>query len=160
MIKRVDPKDTAFIQWRFRVGSESGKVFVFTNGCFDVLHPGHIKLLQYAKSLGDFLVVGLNADESIKHLKGKSRPIHKLADRVLMLTELSSVDFIVPFEEDQPIGLIQALQPNFLVKGGDYKMEEIVGASLIRSWGGLVRIYPIELGHSTTSIIQKLTQET
>ena len=159
MVKRIDSKDTAFIQWKNRVGSESGHRFVFTNGCFDVLHPGHIKLLQYAKSLGSYLIVGLNSDESVKKLKGEKRPIHKLSDRILILSELQSVDFVIPFEENTPLMLIQLLRPNVLVKGGDYRLEEIVGAAIIRGWGGIVRIYPIEAGHSTTSILHKLDSD-
>lgn len=157
MIKRVDSKDTAFIQWKYRVASESGKTFVFTNGCFDVLHPGHIKLLQYAKSLGHFLIVGLNSDDSIRKLKGPNRPIHTLDERILVLSELQSVDFVMPFEEETPLRVIQSLKPQVLVKGGDYTFKDIVGASIINQWNGIVRIYPIEVGHSTSSILKKLT---
>lgn len=101
--------------------------------------------------------MGLNSDESIKKLKGPKRPIHQLEDRVLMLSELESVSYVMPFEEETPLKLVMLLKPHILVKGGDYKLKDIVGATVMNKWNGLVRVYPIEFGHSTTSIIEKLS---
>jgi len=129
---------------------------VFTNGCFDLLHPGHVSYLENARALGDILIVGLNSDESISRLKGASRPINMLADRAHMLKGLRSVDLVVPFSEDTPINLIKALLPDVLVKGGDYQPDEIVGADEVRDAGGEVVVVPFLEGHSSTNIIAKI----
>lgn len=135
---------------------QEGKCVVFTNGCFDLLHPGHITYLESARSLGDILMVGLNSDDSIRRLKGDSRPVNSLADRAHMLAGLRSVDLVVPFSEDTPIKLIAALLPDILVKGGDYKADEIVGANEVRDAGGKVVVVPFLDGHSSTSLIGKI----
>ncbi|MCR5099237.1 MAG: D-glycero-beta-D-manno-heptose 1-phosphate adenylyltransferase, partial [Lachnospiraceae bacterium] len=134
----------------------SDKKVVFTNGCFDILHAGHIDYLKKARALGDRLIVGLNSDASVKRLKGDQRPINTLMDRKLVLEALSFVDEVIPFEEDTPLELIKKVRPDVLVKGGDYDPDEIVGAAEVRSWGGTVMTLPFVEGKSTTAIIEKL----
>lgn len=129
---------------------------VFTNGVFDLLHPGHIDILAKARSLGDALVVGLNTDASVKRLKGESRPVRSEAERAYVLSGLESVDRVVLFNEDTPLDLITALRPNVIAKGGDYSVETIVGAREVQGWGGRVEVIPLTPGQSTTSIIKKL----
>jgi rfaE bifunctional protein nucleotidyltransferase chain/domain len=131
------------------------KRIVFTNGCFDVLHAGHAVYLQKAKRLGDFLVVGLNSDKSVRKLKGKGRPINKASDRVTVLSALSSVDAVVTFGEQTPLKLICALKPHVLAKGSDWNMRQIVGAPEVRSWGGSVQRIRFLKGRSTTKLISK-----
>lgn len=131
-----------------------GKKIVFTNGCFDLLHKGHIYLLQEARKQGDILVVGINADLSIKRLKGSLRPIENLENRIGKLAQLECVDFIITFEEDTPIDLIQKIKPNVLVKGGDYNKDTIVGADLVENKGGNIVIIPLLEGISTSIIIE------
>lgn len=126
---------------------------VFTNGCFDILHAGHVSLLQQARSLGDLLILGLNTDESVRALKGPERPFHCFKDRALVLSALSCVDFIIGFSEETPIEIIKQLTPKVLVKGGDYTPESIVGADWVTSNGGEVRAVPLVPGHSTTGIL-------
>ena len=128
---------------------------VFANGCFDLLHKGHINLLRTAASLGDILIVGLNSDNSIKRIKGPDRPIQKQEIRAKNLLKLEFVQDVFIFEEDTPINLINLLKPKFLVKGGDYKPEEIVGYNEIQSWGGEVKIVKLTPGFSTTISINK-----
>lgn len=128
---------------------------VFTNGCFDILHPGHIDLLQKCRALGDLLIVGVNTDESVKRLKGPQRPFHSLKDRLKILSALSCVDYVVAFGEDTPLELIQKLTPKILVKGGDYHRDTVVGADWVENHGGRVEIIPLVPGHSTTNILQK-----
>jgi len=133
------------------------KKIVFTNGCFDVLHPGHVYYLNQARSLGDVLVVGLNSDASIKMLnKGIERPIHPQDKRAEVLASLFCVDFVTIFEEETPFNLIQKVQPDVLVKGGDYTIDKIVGADFVHSYGGSVAIIPLLEGYSTTEILNKL----
>jgi D-beta-D-heptose 7-phosphate kinase/D-beta-D-heptose 1-phosphate adenosyltransferase len=132
------------------------KTVSFTNGCFDILHPGHISSLSDAAREADFLVVGLNSDESAKRLKGPGRPIMDEQSRALMLASLVMVDAVVIFEEDTPLDLIELVQPDVIVKGGDYMMEEIVGAKEVMAAGGRVVINPIVPGFSTTGIIGKI----
>ena len=127
------------------------KKIVFTNGCFDILHAGHVKYLKEAKSFGDILVVGLNSDESVKRLKGKSRPINTLEDRATVLSALESVDFVVEFGEDTPYNLIKAIKPDILVKGGDYEGKEIVGSDIAKE----TRLVQFVDGKSTTNIIKR-----
>ncbi len=138
---------------------EQGQVLVFTNGCFDLLHPGHLHVLTQAKAMGDLLIVGLNTDDSVRRLKGPGRPIFSLPDRMQMLQALRVVDYVVPFAEDTPYDLIAYLRPQILVKGGDYTPDQVVGADLVRQWGGEVRIVPYLAGYSTTAILDKIRRE-
>lgn len=133
-----------------------GKTIVFTNGVFDILHPGHIFSLSQAAREGDFLIVGLNADASVKRLKGKERPVNDQDARALVLAALQMVDAVVLFEEDTPLELITALLPDVLVKGGDYTVDQIAGAKEVIAHGGRVVINPILEGFSTTSIISQI----
>lgn len=139
-------------RWR---AARSGRV-VFTNGVFDLLHPGHVDVLLGARRAGDHLVVGLNSDASVKRLKGPERPVRSEAERAYVLAALEVVDCVVVFGEDTPLQLIRALRPDVLVKGGDYHEGTIVGATDVRGWGGDVRVIPLTPGQSTTTIIQKL----
>ena len=138
-------------QWRLL-----GKKISFTNGCFDILHAGHIASLTEAAQHGDYLIIGLNADASIKGLKGENRPVNDERSRALVLASLAMVDAVIIFSEPTPLELIKAIQPDALVKGGDYKIEDIVGAKEVMNCGGQVIINPIVQGFSTTSIINKL----
>jgi D-beta-D-heptose 7-phosphate kinase/D-beta-D-heptose 1-phosphate adenosyltransferase len=134
-----------------------GKTVVFTNGCFDVLHRGHVYCLRKAKSLGDVLIVGLNSDSSVRKLKGEKRPILPQSDRAEILSALEMVDYVVVFREDTPRRMISALVPDVLVKGGDYGKREIVGSDVVEGSGGRVvrvKMYP---GKSTRNIIKKIT---
>ncbi|MCB0637801.1 MAG: D-glycero-beta-D-manno-heptose 1-phosphate adenylyltransferase [Lewinella sp.] len=137
----------------------AGGKIVFTNGCFDLLHPGHMQYLAEARGLGRHLVIGLNSDDSVRRLKGDSRPIMAEADRALMLAALSFVDLVVIFEEDTPLALIQALQPDVLVKGGDYAPDQIVGADVVKDLGGTVTVIPFVPGYSTTAIEQRIKNQ-
>ena len=132
---------------------------IMTNGCFDVLHAGHVAYLEEAKSLGDRLIVAVNDDDSVRRLKGESRPINALEDRMLVLAGLAAVDWVVPFSEDTPARLIEAVLPDVLVKGGDYKPEEIVGAKEVLQNGGEVRVLAFRDGHSSSRIIDRLKDE-
>jgi rfaE bifunctional protein nucleotidyltransferase chain/domain len=134
-----------------------GRVVVFTNGCFDILHAGHVEYLEAARSLGDLLVVGINTDESVCRIKGPGRPILCLEDRIRALSGLQCVDLILPFGEDTPLGLIEAVRPQVLVKGADWPEGAIVGADLVRSWGGRVVRIPLREGLSTSGIIQRIS---
>ena len=133
-----------------------GKIVVFTNGCFDVLHAGHIDLLQYAKTKGDVLVVGLNTDDSIRRLKGDKRPINNLEMRIKVLSAINEVDYIVCFDEDTPEKIIHDIKPNVLIKGGDYSIENIVGAEFVQGNGGIVESMPFHYNLSTTKILSCL----
>ena len=135
---------------------KNNKKVVFTNGCFDILHAGHVHYLEQAKKMGDELVVGLNSDSSVKALKGKKRPINNLQHRAKVLSSLRCVDKIVSFEDETPIKLIKAIKPDVLVKGGDYKVKDVVGHKDVGSWGGKVKIIPMVPGLSTTNIIKKM----
>jgi D-beta-D-heptose 7-phosphate kinase/D-beta-D-heptose 1-phosphate adenosyltransferase len=139
-------------QWRVL-----SKTVVFTNGCFDILHAGHIQSLTQAANEGDYLVVGLNSDASVKKLKGDNRPVNNEQSRAEVLASLSMVDAVVFFTEDTPLELIKKIMPDILVKGGDYKLEEIVGAKEVIANGGRVVINSILPGFSTTSIINKFS---
>ncbi len=129
---------------------------VFTNGCFDILHRGHVAYLNEARSLGDLLIVGLNSDQSVKRLKGDSRPVNAELDRKFVLENLKSVDFVEIFEEDTPYNLINRIQPQILVKGGDWKPDQIVGSDIVLAAGGEVKSLRFEDGYSTTGIIKKV----
>ena len=133
-----------------------GKSIVFTNGVFDILHPGHIFSLSQAAREADFLIVGVNSDSSVKRLKGQQRPVNNQDSRALILASLLMVDAVVIFEEDTPLELINSIVPDVLVKGGDYTIEQIVGAKEVISNGGRVVINPVIEGYSTTSTIEKL----
>lgn len=126
---------------------------VFTNGVFDILHAGHVTYLEKARSFGEVLIVGINSDESARRIKGETRPINTLTDRITVLAALRAVDHVISFDEDTPISLIETLLPDVLVKGGDYSRENIVGASIVEQNGGSVEIVPLMHGRSTTSVI-------
>lgn len=133
-----------------------GKKIVFTNGCFDIIHSGHIYYLSEAKKYGDLLIIGLNTDDSVSRLKGPSRPINKQHDRATVLAALKLVDYVCFFDEDTPIELIKFLNPDVLVKGADYKEDEVVGSDFVKSQGGKVVLIPFVEGKSTTNIINKM----
>lgn len=135
---------------------KEGKKIVFTNGCFDIIHAGHVDYLEKAKSLGDFLVVGLNSDESVRKLKGEGRPVNPQEERKKVLSALKPVDLVIIFDEDTPERLIKEIKPDVLVKGGDWKIENIVGADFVRSYGGEVYTIDFVYNTSTTKIINKV----
>ena len=129
---------------------------VFTNGVFDLLHPGHVDVLAAARRAGDALIVGLNSDASVKRLKGEGRPVRSEGERAYVLGALEAVDAVVLFEEDTPLDLVRALAPDVIVKGGDYREDAIVGAAEVRARGGEVVVVPLTPGHSTTATIERL----
>jgi rfaE bifunctional protein nucleotidyltransferase chain/domain len=133
-----------------------GRKIVFTNGCFDILHHGHLDLLARAADQGNVLVLGLNTDNSVKRLKGPERPVTNEQDRAFQVASLLCVDAVCLFDEDTPAELIQALRPDVLVKGGDYTIDKIVGADFVQKNGGRVEIIPFVNGYSTTSIIERI----
>ena len=132
---------------------KSNKKVVFTNGCFDILHPGHIHLLRKAKLLGDILIVGLNSDKSVKILKGNNRPINKELDRIKLLSSLRYIDYVTVFNEETPLNLIKQIIPNVLVKGSDYDSKNIVGVEFVIENGGTVEIIKLKKDFSTTKLI-------
>ena len=134
----------------------SGRL-VFTNGVFDLIHPGHIDILSESRARGDALVVGINSDDSVRRLKGPTRPVRGEADRAYVLAALECVNVVVVFGDDTPLELIEALKPDVIAKGGDYTIDTIVGAREAKSWGGEAVVIPLTPGHSTTSIIEKLS---
>ncbi len=142
----------------FLEGSKNKKI-VFTNGCFDILHRGHLSYLNEAKKLGDLLFIGLNSDKSVRKLKGPQRPVNNEEDRKYFLENLKSVDFVEIFSEETPYDLIQAILPEILVKGGDWPIEQIVGHDIVLNNGGKVLSLNFEEGHSTTNIIEKIKKE-
>ncbi|MER2519886.1 MAG: D-glycero-beta-D-manno-heptose-7-phosphate kinase [Bdellovibrionales bacterium] len=154
--KTIDRAQAAEIAERWR---KQGLKVGFTNGCFDLLHPGHISLLRQARAACDKLIVGLNSDNSVRRLKGESRPIQNEASRATVLASIGHVEKVVVFEEDTPIELIKAIRPDVLVKGADYKVEQVVGGDLVKSWGGEVRLAKLEDGHSTTATISRLRKK-
>lgn len=133
---------------------QAGRKIVFTNGCFDILHAGHVSVLEFSRSKGDELVVGLNSDASVRRLKGPTRPVNTQADRALVLAALESVSAVCIFDEDTPYNLIKQVRPDVLVKGGDYKTDEIVG----REFAKKVVRFPLLKGRSTTNIIKKVSK--
>ena len=139
-------------EWR-----ASGDRIVFTNGCFDILHVGHITLLEQCREFGDKVIVGLNSDASVRELKGPTRPVVGENERARVLAALGASDAVILFDEPTPLGLIRSLQPDVLVKGGDYAASSIVGADDITTWGGRVEIVPTVNGVSTTNTIRKMT---
>lgn len=133
-----------------------GKTLVFTNGCFDILHSGHVAYLNEAKAQGDYLIIGLNSDASVKRLKGEQRPINKELDRKFVLENLKSVDCVQIFEEDTPLEIIKQICPQVLVKGGDWKIDQIVGSDFVIKNGGIVKSLMFKDGYSTTNLIKSV----
>lgn len=140
----------------FNSGYDRSRKLVFTNGCFDILHRGHIEYLYQARNLGDALMVGVNTDNSVKRLKGEIRPINGEYDRMMLLASLYFVDYVVLFDEDTPLQLIKSVRPDILVKGGDYTRDTIVGADFVESTGGEVVVISFVEGYSTTKVINKM----
>lgn len=136
-----------------------GKRVVFTNGCFDILHAGHVQYLNEARKFGDVLVVGLNSDRSVRSIKGDSRPVTPQDDRAYVVVSLKSVDYVTIFDEDTPLHLIEYLEPHVLVKGGDWSEDRVVGGESVVKRGGSVKIIPFVNGRSTTSLIEKILTE-
>lgn len=134
----------------------AGRTVVFTNGCFDILHRGHLEYLAHAASLGNALVIGVNTDASVRKLKGPLRPVNSEQDRLLALASLVVVDSVCLFDEDTPLSLIEAVKPDVLAKGGDYTIDTIVGAREVIGWGGKVEVIPFVEGYSTTKLIEKI----
>ncbi len=151
--------DVSYLSARLELYRQQGSHIVFTNGCFDILHCGHIAYLNHAKSLGDILVIGVNTDDSIRRLKGSSRPINTLDDRVQVLAALSCVDHIIAFDDDTPCNLIRTVRPNIFVKGGDYTREMLPEAPIVEELGGKVQLLPYLENRSTTSIIERIQQQ-
>src|SRR5690606_16982955 len=131
---------------------------VFTNGCFDILHAGHVQYLAQARELGDRLIVAVNSDESVRRLKGPERPFNRQEHRMLVLAALQAVDWVIPFEEDTPIPLLEAIRPDVLAKGGDYSLDQVVGAGVVRAYGGEVKVLS-EIGDLSTTDIVRLIRE-
>jgi len=138
-----------------RLRSKNKKI-VFTNGCFDILHIGHARYLYAAREMGDFLIVAMNSDSSVKAIKGPDRPIMNQSERSEMLASLECVDMVVIFDEDNPMEVIRYLMPDILVKGGDWKEEDIIGADVVRAAGGQIRSIPYINGYSTSGIIKRI----
>ncbi|MFP4528804.1 MAG: D-glycero-beta-D-manno-heptose 1-phosphate adenylyltransferase [Candidatus Kapaibacterium sp.] len=136
----------------------AGRRIVFTNGCFDILHAGHVRYLAESRRYGDVLILGLNSDSSVKRLKGETRPVNSEADRAEVLLALDSVDFVSIFDEDTPFELISVIRPDIITKGGDYRAAEVVGADIVASYGGHVKIIPLVEGLSTTGTIGRITR--
>jgi len=151
-------KDLSSVKKEIEALKAQGKQVVFTNGCFDLLHPGHIRYLYAAREMGDYLVVAVNTDRSVKTIKGANRPIQSQDERTEILAALSFVDAVVLFDEDNPLKVIQLLVPNVLVKGGDWTEDKIIGADVIKQAGGVVRSLPFETGYSTTALIEKIRE--
>jgi D-beta-D-heptose 7-phosphate kinase / D-beta-D-heptose 1-phosphate adenosyltransferase len=135
---------------------QAGRRIAFTNGCFDILHAGHVQYLQEARAQSDLLVVGLNSDDSVRRLKGSHRPINPETARAEVLAALGAVDFVVLFDESTPLELIRALRPDVLVKGADYRKQDVVGADFVESYGGRVHLAPLKAGFSTTNLATKM----
>ena len=151
-LERYYPDAQAFL----RAHPQRPATLCFTNGCFDLLHPGHVKYLEDVRALGDFLVVGLNGDASVSRLKGPSRPLQDERARAMVLLGLRSVDAVVKFDEDTPLELIAALQPDILAKGGDYTADTVVGRDVVEARGGRVVLVPFLPGHSTSAIVDRI----
>ncbi len=150
---------TDFLQTKLAAFRELGWRIVFTNGCFDLMHAGHAQYLEAAKGLGDILIVGINSDASVRRIKGDKRPIVSQENRAYMVGALTSVDYVVIFEEDTPLELIKWVKPDILVKGGDWAEDEIVGADFVKQNGGRVCTIPLREGLSTTKIIEKILRQ-
>ena len=137
---------------------DAGRRIVFTNGCFDIIHPGHVRLLQRARSFGDLLVLGLNSDESVHRLKGTGRPILRMEERVEVLAALRPVDVLAAFDEDDPLALIKRVRPGILVKGGDWAVDQVIGRVEVEGWGGRVEIVPLLEGLSTSELLRRIRE--
>ena len=146
------------LQQHLTMARLKGKKIVFTNGCFDLIHLGHVDYLSKARDLGDFLVVGVNTDSSVRRLKGESRPLQDENSRCMILAAFSFVDYVVMFDEDTPLNLITAVQPDVLVKGADYKPEDIVGYDVVKAKNGEVKTIEFLDGYSTTNIVKKISE--
>ena len=144
----------AFLQ--VQIWREQQKTVVFTNGCFDILHAGHVEYLDQAKSLGDYLIVGINSDSSIQKIKGPNRPIVAQQDRIITMSGLSAVDLVVVFDEETPLRIISLLKPDIHTKGGDYQAKKLPEYTVVKSYGGEVKILPLRPGISTSTIIEKI----
>jgi len=155
--EKIIRTDAGLESWLSEIGAQGRKI-VFTNGCFDILHVGHLSYLEDAQALGDLLVVGVNTDASVKKLKGEDRPINNVEDRMLMLASLMYVDKVIAFDEDTPYNLIKKILPDYLVKGGDYELSQIIGADIVQKNGGTVTVIPFVSGYSSTAIIQKISE--
>ena len=149
-------KNLSEINKEIKALKAEGKRIVFTNGCFDLLHPGHLRYLYAARQMGDYLVVAVNTDRSVKAIKGENRPIQSQDERTELLAALSFVDAVVLFDEDNPLKLIQQLLPDVLVKGGDWTENTIIGADVVQKAGGVVKSLPFVAGYSTTAMIGKI----
>jgi D-glycero-beta-D-manno-heptose 1-phosphate adenylyltransferase len=149
-------KDLSSLKKEIEALKAQGERIVFTNGCFDLLHPGHIRYLYAARQMGDYLVVALNTDRSVKIIKGANRPIQSQDERTEILAALSFVDAVVLFDEENPLMVIQQLVPNVLVKGGDWTEDKIIGADVVKQAGGVVKSLPFVTGYSTTALIEKI----
>ena len=156
LLKNIESKLITIEQWQKIRAQCLQKKVVFTNGCFDILHRGHVHYLAEARALGDCLIVGLNSDASVKRLKGETRPVNAEKDRAFLLAALSVVDYVVLFEEDTPLELIRQVAPDVLVKGGDYAISNIVGADLVMRNGGEVKVLQFVDGYSSTKVIDKM----
>ena len=150
-VKSLDELKSITVQAR-----RNGKTVVFTNGCFDLLHRGHVHVLRKAKALGDILVVAINSDGSVKAIKGPNRPVLPESDRAELVAAMEMVDYVALFDEPDPYKMIAAIRPNVLVKGGDWGPEEIVGADIVKQDGGKVAVIPYLKGFSTTAIIERI----
>lgn len=155
--KKIQPLNT--LKDKLQALKKQGKKIVFTNGCYDILHPGHVDLLSRAKELGDILVLGLNSDSSVaRQGKGQGRPFNSYDARAFVLCHLESIDFVIDFEEDTPLRLIEELTPHILVKGGDWDISKIVGKDFVEKNGGTVHALPLIEGFSTTKLATKIAQ--
>ena len=155
----MDKVLTRGVRRRFAILRRQGRRIVFTNGCFDLIHPGHVRYLRAAKRLGDVLVVGLNSDASVRRLKGPPRPLVPQRDRCEVIAALEMVDYVILFDEDTPYNLIKQVQPDVLVKGGDWRPEDIVGADIVRGRGGVVRSLRFAPGYSTTALVRRIAKQ-
>ena len=155
-MKRVLTRAEA-VAWREELGRQGRRV-VFTNGVFDILHPGHVRYLAEARRHGDALIVAVNSDRSVRANKGPDRPVHPEADRAEVITALAAVDAAVVFDEDTPHEIIGALQPDVLVKGADWPADQIVGRDIVEARGGVVIRVPVEEGHSTTGVLKRVRE--
>lgn len=155
--KKIIPDEKTLIKVINKIKSEK-KTIVFTNGCFDILHRGHVTYLALAKDLGDILLIALNSDTSVQRLKGPDRPINNLKDRMFLVASLYFVDYVTFFNEDTPIEIIKKIQPNIHVKGGDYNIENLPEKSVVESYGGKILILPFLEGYSTTNLITKIKE--
>jgi len=154
-LQNINQKIVSVEQLLTFLSNDAAKITVFTNGCFDILHLGHVEYLSKARDLGDLLILGLNSDRSVSLLKGKNRPVNPQHARATLLAALEPVDFVVIFDEETPLHLIQQIMPRVLVKGGDYAVSDIAGADEVTKNGGTVKTIPLTKGFSTTTILKR-----